>query len=460
VISLRPYQNEIVERIRNSFISGKNRPLLVLPTGGGKTVCFSYITSGASAKGNRVMILVHRQELLDQCHRSLLAIGVEHGLIASGRTQDPTKNVQVASVQTLVRRLEQTKEPDLIIMDEAHHACAGSWGKVLNRWANARVLGVTATPERLDGKGLGSVFDDLVVGLDVSELINQKFLCQPIYYAPSVVDLSAVKTVAGDYDRKQLNEVMGSPKITGNAVEHYKRICNGTPAIAFCTSIEHATQISNAFNESGVKSAVIDGKLSDAERMDRIKSLSDGRISVLTSCEIVSEGFDLPSCTTAILLRPTQSLSLHLQQIGRVLRISENKPNAFILDHAGNCLRHGLAEEKRNWSLQGREKKKKSQIAGEKYKQCEKCYRIFKSGNACPECGHVIEVKSRIVEQVDGDLEQLKIDAEQLRLQREKKAQQGKARSLQDLIAVGRARGMKNPSAWAYYVFNARNRNK
>jgi superfamily II DNA or RNA helicase len=461
VIQLRPYQQESVDRVRHSFREGKSRPLLVLPTGGGKTICFSHITAGASAKGKRVTILVHRQELLDQCHRSLEAIGVDHGLIASGKTPDPSKGVQVASVQTLVRRLDRTVKPDLIILDEAHHATAGSWLKVLNHWPDAKVLGVTATPARLDGKGLGTVFDDLLVGPEVSELIASGFLCPPVYFAPTTVDLTGVKTTAGDFNRQQASERVDKPKITGDAVEHYRRICDGVPAVAFCTSVKHAENVAAAFRDCGYRSAVIDGTLSDFDRADRVKALADGRLQVLASCDIISEGFDLPLCTAAILLRPTQSLSLHLQQVGRVLRTAPNKPRAVILDHVGNCLRHGLAEEPRDWTLDGVTRRKgKAKDNGPRYAQCPKCYAVHLPAPACPVCNTAREIKERTPEQVTGVLEELKVDHARLDAIRNSKRQQGKAQSLGELIALGKARGMKNAVGWAHYVYSSRLRKR
>lgn len=461
MISLRPYQQQAVDDVRDSFRAGKKRPLLVLPTGGGKTICFSHITSGAAAKGKRVMILVHRQELLNQCHGSLDSIGVEHGLIRAGLTQDPTAQVQVASVQTLVRRLDRTPKPDLIIVDEAHHATAGTWNTVLNHWPDARVLGVTATPCRLDGRGLGETFDDLVEGPSVADLIEGGFLCKPLYYAPKQVDLSGIKTVAGDYNRHQMEERLDKPTITGDAVDHYRQICPGVPAIAFCTSIKHSHHVAEGFNSMGVRAAVLDGTLSDADRADRIKGLAEGRYQVLTSCDLISEGTDIPVVTAAIMLRPTQSLVLFLQQGGRVLRPFQGKANSIIIDAVGNTIGprgHGLLEEPREWSLDGAKKRKKNTalMTGPRYVSCSKCYGVFAPAPQCPFCGTVRELKDRSPEQVAGVLEQLKVDHEALAAMRLKKQEQGRAQSLGDLIRVGKARGMKNPVAWAHHVFNAR----
>ena len=458
MLDLRDYQSKAVEAVRDAYRNGSKAPLLVAPTGAGKTVIFSYITATAASKGNRTMILVHRAELLAQTHKALLKMGVPHGLVASGRTPDPTQTVQVASVQTLIRRLDKFPAPDLIIVDEAHHASAGSWQAIIKAYPNARLLGVTATPARLDGKGLSSSFDTLIHGPEVQTLIEQNWLCRPVYYAPSTVDMTGAKTTAGDWNRKEAEERTNKPKITGDAVTHYQRICAGAPAVVFCVSVAHAENVANAFNAAGYRAAVLDGTLTPEVRANRVNALASGDLQIITSCDIISEGFDLPRVTAAILLRPTQSLSLHLQQIGRVLRPSENKPRAYILDHVGNCLRHGFAEEPREWTLDGIKKKTKREQADdvEKYKQCPTCFAVHLPTPTCPQCCHTYEVKARTLDEVDGTLTELKVDFEAMRLAREERQRQGRAQSLDDLISLGKSRGYKNPQAWARYVFKGR----
>jgi superfamily II DNA or RNA helicase len=454
VFDLRPYQQAAVDGVRDSFRAGRRRPLLVAPTGSGKTVIFSYVTASAAAKGNRTLILVHRAELLEQCHRSLSQMDVPHGLIASGLTPDRSQLTQIASVQTLVRRFDRVLPPDLIVIDEAHHATAGAWASVLTQYPNARVLGVTATPQRLDGKGLGQVFDDLIRGPEVTKLIDEGYLCKPVYYAPKTVDLTGLHMVAGDYNRAEVAERMDKPTITGDAVIHYRKYAEGQPCIVFCTGIKHAEHVAQAFNASGYRFKVIDGTLAKEERARRVLDLSSGALQGLVSVDIVSEGFDLPCVSTAILLRPTASLSLHLQQIGRVLRPSPGKQRAVILDHVGNCRRHGLAEEVRDWSLDGIRKRGKRgpQDDVADTRQCPECFAVHTPSPQCPQCLHVYEIKDRIPDVVEGELEELKA-REAIR---GRKREQGTAQTLEDLIRVGKARGMKNPYGWAHNVFRAR----
>lgn len=451
---LRSYQSDGVGLVRAKFLSGNRRVIYCLPTGGGKTPIFTHIAEQSSKKGKRVIILVHRQELLLQCSRHLTALGVPHGRVAPGHSMT-RDHIQVASVQALVRRLDKYASPDLIIIDEAHHATAGSWRKVISHWEKSFVLGVTATPTRTDGQGLGitsgGVFDSLILGPSVGDLIAMGYLTEPIVYAPKTdLDLSGLRSRMGDYEKEELVKRVDKPKITGSAVEHYRKLCNGVPAIAFCASVEHAKHVAADFSSSGYRAKSLDGKMGDLERKQIIEDLGAGKIDILTSCEIVSEGTDIPVVGAAILLRPTQSTGLYLQQVGRALRPYPGKSKTIILDHAGNVLRHGLPDDDREWTLEGVKKKKKKSDEGPdiQIRQCPKCYVVHRPAPVCPTCGHVYEIKARKVEEEDGEL--VKFDAEKLKKRREI----GMAKSLEDLEEIARRRGYK--SGWANFVWRAR----
>lgn len=465
MIQLRPYQQQAVDALRDAFRAGRRAPLLVSPTASGKTYMFCAITEGAAARGNRVLILVHRQELLNQTSASLAEIGVAHGRIQAGRGIRAAEAVQVASVQTLARRLGKIPPPRLIIVDEAHHAVAGAWGRVLAAYPGAAVLGVTATPERLDGRGLGAhcggVFDALVQGPTVAGLIGDGYLSRPVYYAPpaSSLDLSGVHQRGGEFVRQEVAQRVGQSRIIGDAVDHYQRICPGAPAIAFCVSVAEAERTAEQFRAAGFRAASLDGTLSDAERAGRIRALGGGGLNVLTSCEIVSEGFDLPVVTAAILLRPTASLALHLQQIGRVLRTHPGKRCSYVLDHVGNLLRLGLAEEPRDWSLDGRKARARERdgdglmLANS---QCPACFAVHAKAPRCPQCGHQYEAQGREVEQVDGTLEEL--DTVRILNERAEKFHRrrevAQAKTLDDLLAVAAQRGYK--PGWAHHIYQSR----
>lgn len=458
-ITLRDYQSEIIANLRRAFATGCRAPLLVAPTGSGKTVLFSFIAWQAAMKGNRTLILVHRQELLIQTSRTLGRLDVAHGLIATGGTLTEDL-VQIASVQTLVRRLDRLVwEPTLIVVDEAHHTTASTGhGRILAHFAEAKVLGVTATPERLDGKGLGvaagGFFDTLVMGPTVATLVEQGHLSRPVVFAPQTqLDLSSIRTLAGDYDKGALAALMDRPAIHGDAVAHYGRYCDGAPSIAFCVSVAHAENVAEAFRGAGYQAAVIDGTLSDTDRRQRIEDLGAGRLHVLTSCDLIGEGVDVPIVGAAILLRPTQSLSLYLQQIGRCLRPFPGKERAVIIDAVGNVLRHGHPLEDRQWSLDSkprRQRKGLGQDAEDKVQVCPECSAVHEPGPECPECAYRYPAKARRIEQVDGDLVEINPTDRRLAARRE----QGRCQTLDDLKALAAARGYR--LEWAEHIWAAR----
>jgi superfamily II DNA or RNA helicase len=449
-MTLRPYQLDFRDRLRAAFAEGHSRVLGVSPTGSGKTVIFANTVKGAVERGNSCVVIAHRSEILDQISRALSTIGVKHGFIQAGKPYVPMP-VMVASIQTLARRVNSLPQPKLTVWDEAHHCVSSQYMTVLAAWSEAKVLGVTATPERLDGRGLGTIFTSMVLGPSTQWLIDNRFLARPIYFAPQQqIDMSGIRTVAGDYSKGDLAELMDTPKITGDAVAHYRRYAAGKPAIAFCVTVKHAEDVAAGFRAAGFNAASIDGSLEDNERRQRVKDLQSGAIQVMTSCELVSEGFDLPAVSAAILLRHTKSLSLHLQQIGRALRPKPDGGPAVILDHVGNCLRHGLAEEQREWSLEGRTARKAKEKPVET-KQCKKCYAMF-AGAQCPQCGHVNPVKPREIETADGELKQL--DPEEIKERLAARRQEGMCKSLADFQALAKARGYK--PGWAYHRWQAR----
>jgi DNA repair protein RadD len=403
--TLRDYQMSGVTDIRGHFARGAHRVLYQAPTGSGKTILFVFIVMNAVARGNRVVILAHRQEIVDQIGAALTSLGVPHGIIAAGHdeTQAP---VQVASVATLVRRLDRLQDVDLIVIDEGHHAVAGTWRKIVEAAPQAKILGVTAIPERLDGKGLNDVFEMLVLGPTIRELIDGKYLSRFATYAlPRDLDLSQVHTRAGDYAADQLTKVMSDAVVIGSAVEEYTRLCPGKPAIAFCVDITHSQLVAARFRRTGYRAAHVDGDTDKDERRALIAALGTGELQVLTNCRLISEGLDVPGVVAAILLRPTKSLALYLQQVGRALRPAPDKAKALVLDHAGNTYRHGPADAPHAWSLEGRPKG-----SGEApVYRCQKCGALNPiAALRCSECGAMlrdpaprIEVRSSTLVEID-----------------------------------------------------------
>lgn len=603
---LRDYQKNFIKDIHSQFCAGYKAVCGQSPTGSGKTVIFSYIANGAISQGSKVVILVHRQELILQTSLALAKFQIPNAIIAPASVIKSSAQIQyrelgrnyidlnspcvVASVQTLGRRLDEfTNYFDFIITDECfvgdtliktkngykkikniksgdfvytfnekecffeykpvekrlkkplnenlirinniictenhlfftknnwkkakdltisdfllneyfnfvkiksitnvkknnedsvydltvadnhnyfangflvhncHHAVAGQWRNVTDRNPNAFLLGLTATPERLDGKGLGiesgGVYEKLVLGPSVKSLIERGYLSQPRVFAPPInFDDSALRTIAGDYDVKQMSEMLDQPQIIGDCVRHYSKICPNMPAIAFCSTIEHARHTAEQFCNAGFNFKCIDGTMSDFDRRDAIEGLGSGRYAGLTSCNIISEGTDIPVVGCAIFLRKTKSLSLYLQQAGRVLRPYSGKEYSIILDHVRNVENHGFPEDERDWSLEGRRKQKRDE--DEIFiRTCPQCYACYKSSlRACPVCGFGAEnaIKSqREIEFIDAEL----VEIQKVQKERERK----EANAFNKLLELGKQRGYSNPYAWAKIVLNSRKRKR
>jgi len=447
-IQLRPYQQQLINDIRLQYQMGRQSVLTVLPTGGGKTYIFSYIAHQSSIKGNRVLILVHRAELLDQASSSLRTMGVRHGLIQAGRSMDLSHAVQVASVQTLARRLHLLPRQffQLMVVDEAHHTTAGTWAKVIEHFSPAaKLLGVTATPIRGDGRGLGEHYQAMVLGPTAQWLTDHRFLASARVLAPPGFDAAGLRKRMGDFDAKQAEQRATS--IHGDCLSHYRKHLSGQTAIAFCCSVAHAEAVADLFNRHGITAASIDGSMDAARRRRLLGDLGDGRLKVLTSCSLIGEGVDVPSVAGCILLRPTTSVALHLQMIGRCLRPQDGKV-AVVLDHVGNTLRLGHHMEDREWSLDGERKQQRD--AAPSVKVCPQCFSTsLSTARVCAECGHVFApTERRELQTVEGELVELTAAA------RERKREQGSAQSLEDLRQLAQQRGYKR--GWAERVYQAR----
>jgi superfamily II DNA or RNA helicase len=442
-MNLRPYQSELITAIRLQYQLGHRKVLAVLPTGGGKTVCFSYIAEQAAKKGNRVLVLVHRQELLDQASRSMT---VPHGRISAGKAMDLSHPVQVASVQTVARRLHLLPRDffQLLVVDEAHHTTAGTWARVIEHFSQAKLLGVTATPIRGDSRGLGEHYEAMVEGPSAAWLTDNGYLAAAKVLAPPGFDSAGLRKRMGDFDTKEAEHRIGT--IMGDAVSHYRKHLDGQTAIAFCCSVAHAEAVARLFISAGIPAASIDGSMTSEQRRDLLQALGTGRIKVLTSCALIGEGVDVPSVGGCILLRPTASTSLHLQMIGRCLRPSSGKAAAVVLDHVGNTLRLGHYLEPREWTLDGLAKRDRDKAPS--VKVCPQCFATsMSSAQVCRECGHVFApLERRELQQVDGELVEVAA--------RERKREQSTAQSLDDLRQLAQQRGYKR--GWAERVYQAR----
>jgi len=455
-VKLRPYQEDLIDKTREALRRNR-RVLMQAPTGAGKTAITVYMMSRAAEAGKTSVMAVHQNELLTQTSKALWDGKLEHGMIASGKTRSYMA-AQVASVQTWVRRMDQYSEPDLIIIDECHRSAASTYQKILEQYPNARVIGLTATPQRTDGKGLDGTYTELVQGPTIRQLIDAGYLCDyEIFAPPSSLDLSEVKTKMGDYDKKQLEHEVDKPTITGDAVATYKKHANGKRAAVMCVSIRHAEHVMESYNAAGVPAEMLEGKMTNKEREAVIDRFRSGETLIVTAVQLLIEGLDLPAIEVIQWLRPTQSLIVYLQGNGRGFRVSEGKEKLTILDQVANYKRHGLPDDDREWTLEGRKKGKKrkpDEEADVSIQQCKHCFHIFRPGVAvCPSCGMPVEVRQKAeIEVVDGELERIDVTA----LRKQAKQEQGAARDLVDLVKLGQRRGMKNPAAWAAHVHASR----
>ena len=345
-MNLRQYQIDLIEKARDAYRHGARAPCIVLPCGGGKSVIVADIAKSSTAKGNRVLFLVHRKELVDQIKNTFSWWGVD------------MERCDVMMVQTASRRIQKIIPPQLIITDESHHSVSRSYRVVYEAFPSAQRISFTATPVRLDGSGLADVNDRLVVGVSAKWLIENHYLAPYDYYAPSISDLTGIKIQHGEYETKSVERVLIDSTVFGNVIKYYRQLADGKQAICYCTSIAHSKAMTEEFNAHGIRAIHIDGDTPKQERDDIISRFRNGEITILCNVDLISEGFDVSDCECAILLRPTKSLTLYIQQSMRCMRYKPNK-RAIIIDHVGNYARFGLPDAERNWTLEGRKKEKK-----------------------------------------------------------------------------------------------------
>jgi superfamily II DNA or RNA helicase len=407
-MQLRPYQEAAIAAIRAAYKAGKRAPLLCAPTGAGKSAMVKYML-GQTRK--RVLYLCHRAELAEMIHADLAAAGLPHGMItARSKTTDDGMNLHVGMVQTVARRLDKLPVFDWVISDEAHLAMSDTWRGILHHYSAAWHLGMSATPCRLDGRGLGDVYDEIVYGPSVRELTDGGYLTRYRAFAPAVA-LDGIKRSGGDFQMGDAARVLDTSTITGDAIREYGRRMPGKRAIVFCCTREHADHVAGQFRMGGIEAVNVDGSMSASERAARICDFRDGRIPVLTNVDLLTTGFDLPAIEGAIFLRPTQSLALYLQMVGRVLRVAPGKDCALLLDHVGNVLRHGLPDADREWTLDG----KPARAAALAVRQCSECFAAFPPAPVCPECGFQFPVAEgrKPKKEVEGELAEVQqTDAE------------------------------------------------
>lgn len=418
--TLRPYQEKAISLLRESAANGNRKVILHAPTGAGKTLMSSTLINLASEKGNKVLFLANRRELIFQAERTLNECGVQTSIIMNGEDADLTCPVQIASMQTYIRRINLEDrlfnpwfhEAKLIIVDECHGAISPSYQKILKSYPeDVFVVGLTATPCRADGRGLGGYFDDLRASVDIGELIEQGYLTPVRYFTPSAPDLEKIKTVAGDYDKKELGKRVNTSKLVGDILDNWLRLAEGRQTIIFATNVKHSMHIVDHFQRAGIRAEHIDARTPVEERAMILEMLKEGQIQVISNVGILTEGFDFPAASCIVLARPTKSLGLYLQMAGRGIRTHPGKEDCILLDHGGCVENHGLIEWSREWTLDGKEKawgKRKKKDKEKKACKCTVCHLVFEGAGVCPDCGSPVRSFGKNIETEDADLQEHK----------------------------------------------------
>jgi DNA repair protein RadD len=412
---LRGYQVNVIAEIERAIEAGATKLLCIAPTGSGKTVVAAEIIRHFTQRYRPVLVLAHRLEIITQTSTKLHRCGVSHGIIKAGFSPRPMERVQVASVQTLwvraMRSDAMTLPPaNLLIVDECHHATATTWRKIIEAYPDAVLIGLTATPCRGDGRGLGGTFNTTIECPQVASLIEQGYLVKTRVYAPVDPDLRGIKTQAGDYVETQLAERMDKPKLVGDIVTHWHKYGERRRTVAFACSVGHSVHIRDEFVKAGVRAEHLDGTTPKDEREAILARLASGDTEVVANCMVLTEGWDMPAVGCCILARPTKKMGLFRQMIGRVLRPADGKPDAIVLDHSGAVFRHGLPEDRVEWTLDpdrratAPEHQKRQSSHESKLIECTQCSTLRLGGKPCPNCGFLPKRPAQYMAHVEGNL--------------------------------------------------------
>ena len=432
-MELRDYQQDMYDKIKEALKTHKG-VCGVLPCRSGKSWIMKKIVESACLKDSKVLILAHRRLLLSQ-HSKII------------------QNARLESVFTEVNHLGEHGKVDLIIIDEAHISGAESYKKVCEFYNCKRIL-FTATAKRLDNKPL-SLAEIIINGISGDELIERGYVSKYELYAPKLdINLKKVEMSGSDFNNEQLGEVMLDRKIYGDIIKYYHKLAEGKQSIAYCTNIKHSLSIRDLFNDNGIPAVHMDASTPEKEREKIMSDFKEGKYKILCNCNLISEGITVPECECCLLLRPTQSETLYIQQACRCLTPREGK-TAIIIDFVGNCYAHGTPTEKREYTLDEKQIRIKNPSREPEVtaRECSNCLRVYRGTDPiCPYCGFDNKkTRKQIKEDEKAELERIqKIERVQ------KSREQGMAKSYEELVQIGYKRGIKNPRGWAWYVWNGR----
>jgi len=413
---LRNYQEKAVNMVRDEIRKGSKRVLLVMPTASGKTHTMGDIASKSITNGHKILAAMHRRQLVMQMVDRFADCGITAGVIMSGIESELCHKCQVTTVQTYLRRLKLSDteinrffiNASVVFIDEAHHVLAKTYQKILKYYQDKIVIGVTATPCLSSGEGLGKYFDAIVQPVSIKELVDNKYLVPAIYYGPSEPDLSKLKTVAGDYEKKGLGEVMTKPTLIGDVVDNWLKIAGDKKTLCFSVNVAHSKALKDDFISKGVTAQHLDAFSDDETREATLNKFRSGEIQVLLNVGLYVEGSDIPEIECLCIARPTKSLGLHLQLLGRGARPFPGKDNFIVLDFGGNVARLGYYEDEIIWGLDDKDvaAKKKPRKKEKKIRTCEYCTSLF-TGPVCPRCGLKIKEYKKLIETEEAELVQL-----------------------------------------------------
>jgi superfamily II DNA or RNA helicase len=411
---LRPYQTKAVDDFEQTTAAGRCKILLVCPTGGGKTLIACELIRRANARYQRSLFLAHRREIIQQTSDKLGANGIAHGIIMAGIDPRPMAPVQVASIDTLrVRAMNSDAMAmplaNLVILDEAHHARAETYTQIVEAYPDATILGLTATPCRGDGRGLGNIFEVMIECPQVPELIALGFLVGTKVYAPVDPNLKGVRTQSGDYVINQLAGRMNTDELVGDIITHWIKYGEHRRTVVFAVDVAHSVHIAGEFIKAGIRAEHLDGRTPIPDRAAILARLASGETEVVSNCMVLTEGWDMPEVGCCVLARPTKQMGLYRQMIGRVLRPAPGKSHAIILDHSGAVFRHGLPEEHVEWTLDvdrraeapAHERRKRG--GGPKLRECPSCH-VLMLAPPCGNCGWQPQRRAQSVDFADGEL--------------------------------------------------------
>jgi len=412
-MELRNYQIESIEKIRDSIRKGNRNVILQAACGSGKTIIAAEVVRLALEKGSKVIFLQNRRDLVHQTFQKFeeYGIGDQCSIIMAGEESMLSKPVQVVSIQTYARRIklggDWDCDADLVIFDECHSSVAKTYKEIIDAYSErAMILGLTATPCRSDGRGLGIIYDDIVSCIGIDELIKLEYLVPMIHYGPAAPDLAQIKITAGDYNKKELGHVMDTPKLVGDIYDNWMEIGEDRQTIIFAVNVKHSKHIRDLFNRSGVPCEHIDAHTNDEDRVEIYNRFEMGDTRILTNVGICTEGSDFPFVGCIVIARPTKSYGRFIQMAGRGLRPDNGKADCILLDHSGCIEQHGFVDDPMTWSLNDKEKAWRKP-PGKKEKPpmtCDMCWHVFK-GKRCPRCGYAIPDYGKKVEALEAKLE-------------------------------------------------------